>query len=62
VFKQASEVRFHVHPRKYQYKVTGTDAGGHIRPPMEAEVCTKEDGVNSSASQAVTRRRSARPD
>jgi hypothetical protein len=62
VFEQANDVRFHFGPRNTGYKFSGTNKHAIFGPRIAAETCGKQDDVNSSACQAVTRRRSARPE
>jgi hypothetical protein len=49
-------------PRNTGCKFAGTNKHAIFGPRIAAEACGKKDGVNSSACQAVTCRRSARPE
>jgi hypothetical protein len=49
-------------PRNSGYKFSGINEDAIFGPRIAAETCGKKDGVNSSACQDVTRRRSTRPE
>jgi len=48
--------------RNTGYKFSGINDDAIFGPRIAAETCGKKDGVNSSACQDVTRRRSTRPE
>jgi hypothetical protein len=62
VFEQVNDVRFISVLRNTAYKFSGTNKDAIFGPRIAAETCGKKDDVNSSACQAVTCRRSARPE